>query len=270
MALDARAGRCDDGGMAETPPPPRIRAVVFDLWGTLMSERRDTFPVRARLRFERCAPILAKYGIETTQDEFTKHHQRSNSTLARLQEYGRDVSSEDRARHVFYQYHPGIADHIDEADATAFAEAYGGVIEHTPPDLLPGAREAIEECRARGLRVGLISNTGVAGGRHLRRVFEATGIIDHFDALMFSDEQRRAKPHPELFQATLDHLGATAAETVFVGDTPRYDVGPPRRYGWWVVQVGERADGDPPAHVRVANVGELFVGLETLALVTAS
>lgn len=257
-------------GMAETPPTPRIRAVVFDLWGTLMSERRDTFPVRARLRFERCVPILAKYGIETTQDEFTKHHQRSNSTLARLQEYGRDVSSEDRARHVFYQYHPGIADHIDEADATAFAEAYGGVIEQTPPDLLPGAREAIEECRARGLRVGLISNTGVAGGRHLRRVFEATGIIDHFDALMFSDEQRRAKPHPELFQATLDSLGATAAETVFVGDTPRYDVGPPRRYGWWVVQVGERADGDPPAHVRVANVGELFVGLETLALVTAS
>ncbi|TAK74185.1 MAG: HAD family hydrolase [Dehalococcoidia bacterium] len=253
--------------MTEQSTSP-IRAVVFDLWGTLMSERRDTFPVRARLRFERCAPILAKYGIETTQEEFTRHHQRSNSTLARLQEYGRDVSSEERARHVFYQYRPGLADHIDEADATAFAEAYGGVIEQTPPDLLPGAREAIEECRARGLRVGLISNTGVAGGRHLRRVFDAAGLTEHFDALMFSDEHRRAKPHPAFFQATLDTLGVAADETVFVGDTPRYDVGPPRRYGWWVVQVGERADGDPPAHVRIASVGELFAGLERIALAT--
>ncbi|RJQ10598.1 MAG: HAD family hydrolase [Dehalococcoidia bacterium] len=254
--------------MTEAAASPQIRAVVFDLWGTLMSERRDTFPVRARLRFERCAPILAKYGIETTQEEFTKHHQRSNSTLARLQEYGRDVSGEDRARHVFYQYEPGIADHIDEADATAFAEAYGGVIEHTPPDLLSGAREVLEECRARGLRTGLISNTGVAGGRHLRRVFERHRVIDYFDALMFSDEQRRAKPHPGLFQAALDTLGVTAAETVFVGDTPRYDVEPPRRYGWWVVQIGERADGDPPAHIRLPHVGELFEGLGRLALRT--
>jgi HAD superfamily hydrolase (TIGR01509 family) len=253
--------------MTELPDHPRIRAIVFDLWGTLMAERRDTFPLRARLRYERCAPILAKYGIETTQEEFTRHHQRSNSALARLQEYGRDVSSEERARHVFYQFHPGIADHIDEADATAFAEAYGGVIVHTPPDLLPGAREALDEARARGLRVGLISNTGVAGGRHLRRVLEAHEVIGHFDALMFSDELRRAKPHPALFQATLDALGVTAQETVFVGDTPRYDIAPPRRYGWWVVQVGERADGDPPAHIRVANVGELFSALEGLAVV---
>lgn len=252
--------------MAESAKSPRIRAVVFDLWGTLMSERRDTFPLRARLRYERCAPILAKYGIETTQEEFTTHHQRSNRMLARLQEYGRDVSGEDRARHVFYQYRPGIADHVEEADATAFAEAYGGVIEHTPPDLLPGAREALDECRGRGLHVGLISNTGVAGGRHLRRVFEHHDVIGHFDALMFSDEQRRAKPHPGLFQATLDTLGVTAAETVFVGDTPRYDVGPPRRYGWWVVQVGERADGDPPAHIRIPNVGGLFDAIEGLAL----
>ncbi len=59
-----------------------------------------------------------------------------------------------------------------------------------------------------------------------------------------------------------------AGEAVFVGDTPRYDVGPPRRYGWWVVQVGERADGDPPAHVRVASVGELFAGLERIAVAT--
>lgn len=254
--------------MTEPSASPRIRAVVFDLWGTLMSERRDTFPVRARLRFERCAPILAKYGIETTQEEFTRHHQRSNSTLARLQEYGRDVSGEDRARHVFYQYRPGIADHIDEADASAFAEAYGGVIDHTPPDLLPGAREALEQCRARGLRVGLISNTGVAGGRHLRRVFQHHEVLSHFDALMFSDEQRRAKPDAGLFQATLDALGVTAEEAVFVGDTPRYDVGPPRRYGWWVVQVGERADGDPPAHIRIPNVGELFEAFKRLALVT--
>ena len=49
-------------------------------------------------------------------------------------------------------------------------------------------------------------------------------------------------------------------------DTPRYDVGPPRNLGWWVVQVGDRDAGDPPAHVRVPGVGDLFAALAGLGL----
>ncbi|MGE3856807.1 MAG: HAD family hydrolase [Dehalococcoidia bacterium] len=243
-----------------------LRAIVFDLWGTLMTERRSVFPERARLRYEGVSPILRRHGIHATLEEFTDRHRASMAELAALQEQGHDVTQEERARHLLALFHPDAATRATAEDVHAFIEAYGGPIVATPPELLAGAIEAVTESRARGLRVGLISNTGVSGGRHLRPVLETYGLLDQFDSLLFSDELRRSKPHPEVFGAALDALGATPEEAVFVGDTPRYDVSPPRRYGWWVVQVGDRDDGDPPAHARVPGVGDLFPALTTLGL----
>lgn len=248
---------------------PRLQAVVFDLWGTLMAEDRAQFPERARLRFEGCAPILARYGVETTLEEFTRRQAASNRALARLHDQGRDLSAEERARHVLYQYAPAAADRMTPEDVQAFIEGYGGTVLTVRPHLLPGARQAILEARAQGMRVGLISNTGVTGGRHLRRVLDHEGLLDAFDSLIFSDEVRRAKPHPQVFTASLAALGASPETAVFVGDTPRFDVGPPRRFGWWVVQVGERDDGDPPAHRRVPGVAHLFDALRDLGLVAS-
>ena len=175
-------------------------------------------------------------------------------------------TAEERARHVIARFDRDAAERASDEDVAAFVEAYGGPIVHTPPELLAGAAEAIMGARARGLRVGLISNTGVSGGRHLRRVLEAHGLLEHFAALLFSDELRRSKPHPAIFAQALAALDVAADEAVFVGDTPRYDVGPPRQYGWWVVQVGDRDDGVPAAHARVPGVAELFPALEALGL----
>jgi FMN phosphatase YigB (HAD superfamily) len=241
-----------------------LRGIVFDLWGTLMSERRDLMQERQRLRFERVSPILERYGIRTDLEEFTRLHLTSNRTLARAQEHGRDVSPEERARHVVYQFAPGAADRLTPEDAAAFADAYGGVAILTPPALLEGAREAVEEAARRGLRVGLLSNTGIAGGRHLRPVLARYGLLDRFDALLFSDEHGISKPNPRFFDLALERLEARPEEVVFVGDTPRYDVAPPRRLGWWVVQVGDRGESDPPPHARVPGAGEVFGALDAL------
>ena len=244
-----------------------LRAIVFDLWGTLMTERRGAFPQRALLRYEGVAPVLRRHGIDVTFEEFTERHRESVAVLAALQEEGRDVTAEERALHVIARFDRAAAERASDEDVAALVEAYGGPILHTLPELLAGAAEAIAGSRARGLRVGLISNTGVSGGRHLRRVLEAHGLIAHFDSLLFSDELRQAKPHPAIFQQALADLAVTAGEAVFVGDTPRYDVAPPRRYGWWVVQVGDRDDGVPAAHARVPGVGDVFPALEALGLV---
>lgn len=243
-----------------------LRAIVFDLWGTLMTERRSAFPQRAQMRYDGVAPILRRHGIDVTLEEFTERHRESTSALSALQEEGRDVTAEERARHVIARFDSAAAERASDEDVAAFVEAYGGPIVLTPPELLAGAAEAIAEARARGLRVGLISNTGVSGGRHLRRVLDTHGLLDHFKVLLFSDELRQSKPHHGIFEAALGALDVTADEAVFVGDTPRYDVGPPRTYGWWVVQVGDRDDGDPPAHARVPGVGDLFPALDALGL----
>jgi putative hydrolase of the HAD superfamily len=243
-----------------------VEAIVFDLWGTLMSERRELFRERAALRFEGVRPVLERYDIEVDLDRFTRTHLESNRIIGQMQNAGRDITAEERARHVVYQFAPHAADRLDDRDLETFVEAYSGAIVETPPVLLDGAAAALRESRSRGLRVGLISNTGVSSGRHLRRVFQGAGILGQFDSLVFSDEHGHAKPHRALFDHAADELGVEASSAVFVGDTPRFDVGPPRRYGWWVVQVGDRDDGDPPAHRRVEGVSDVFAALEDLGL----
>lgn len=243
-----------------------IDAIVFDLWGTLMRERREVFGERAQLRYEGVRPVLDRHGIEVALEDFTRLHLESNRIIGQMQNAGRDITAEERARHVVYQLAPHAADRLDDEDLVAFVEAYSGAVVATPPELLEGALEALDEARDHGLGVGLISNTGVSSGRHLRQVFEAAGILDRFDSLVFSDELGVAKPHREVFDRAAAELGVDATSAVFVGDTPRFDVGPPRRYGWWVVQVGDRGDGDPPAHRRVESVGEVFEALRDLGL----
>ncbi|MPZ98347.1 MAG: HAD-IA family hydrolase [Dehalococcoidia bacterium] len=246
--------------------PMTVRAIVFDLWGTLMADRRELFPERARLRFEGIEPVLRRLRIEADRDTFTRTHLQSNRAIGRMQDAGRDVSAEARARHVIYQFAPSLADQLTPADCAEIVEAYSGVALRLPPILLPGAREALERARHLGLGVGLISNTGVVAGRHLRQVFESEGILDAFDSLVFSDEHGRSKPHRAIYDRALEELGVPADEAVYAGDTPRYDVGPPRRYGWWVVQVGDRDDGDPPAHRRVPGVLDVYPALEEMGL----
>ena len=72
------------------------------------------------------------------------------------------------------------------------------------PDITPGAVEAVRELRARGLRLGLISNTGRTPGRVLRRLLEDADLLPCFDVLVFSDEARVRKPAAAIFRRVLD------------------------------------------------------------------
>lgn len=245
---------------------PELRAIVFDLWGTLLIEQRALPEERALRRFEGVRAVLERHGIDVTLEEFSQRQLASNRAIGRMQNEGRDLSAEERARHVVYQLAPHRADHLDATDLHQFIEAYSGAALQAPPVPLLGAFEALDEARARGLRIGLMSNTGATAGRHLRVILERLGIADAFDAQLFSDELGVSKPAPVIFERALEALGAAPGEALFVGDTPRFDVSPPRRYGWWVVQVGDRDDGDPPAHARVPGVLDVYAAAEDLGL----
>ncbi len=76
------------------------------------------------------------------------------------------------------------------------------------------------ELHARGIRVGLISNTH----RSLAS-FQSHFEIDQFvSGAISSSEHGYMKPHASIFQAALDLLGVTAGESVMVGDSPPDDI----------------------------------------------
>jgi FMN phosphatase YigB (HAD superfamily) len=88
-------------------------------------------------------------------------------------------------------------------------------------ELRDGARELLEET-SRQYRLGLISN--FTYGPVIHNSLRKIGISQYFNALLVSDDIGWRKPSPVIFQDMLQRLGVSAAETVFVGDSPMEDI----------------------------------------------
>ncbi len=85
--------------------------------------------------------------------------------------------------------------------------------EITPRDLLPGARELLEEIRAAGMKNALGS-----ASKNAPDVIQRLGIRDLFDAVSDGHSVERQKPAPDLFLHAADQLGLVPAECVVVED----------------------------------------------------
>ena len=81
-------------------------------------------------------------------------------------------------------------------------------------------RVALERLRARGLRLGVVSNSD---GR-VEQALVAAGIRDCFDVVLDSALVGVEKPDPAIFRAALDALGVAASEALYVGDLYHVDV----------------------------------------------
>jgi putative hydrolase of the HAD superfamily len=88
---------------------------------------------------------------------------------------------------------------------------------------MPGAATALAELRARGVRVGLISNTIWPGDLH-REDLRALGLWQYIEYAVFSGDSGIWKPHPQIFLNVLEHLGVNPADAIFVGDSPKEDI----------------------------------------------
>jgi len=134
---------------------------------------------------------------------------------------------------------------IDEAFAV-FDEVRNNV------DMFPEARPALAALRE---RFTLIAVTN--GNANLEKV----GIDDLFHVHINAAMVGAAKPHRVIFDAAVDAGGATAAETLHVGDHPLYDVHGAREAGLrtvWVNRDGNEWPDDYAApDAEVAHVGEL-------------
>lgn len=85
-------------------------------------------------------------------------------------------------------------------------------------ELFPGALELIHALRARGCKLGIVTN-GFAATHHEK--IDRAGLREHVDALFLADEMGMVKPDPEIFRLACRTLGSEPARTAMVGD--RYD-----------------------------------------------
>jgi HAD superfamily hydrolase (TIGR01509 family) len=97
----------------------------------------------------------------------------------------------------------------------------------------PKVRELLQRMQQAKIKVSLASS---AHQRELEDYKRIAGIEDLIEESSSADDASRAKPHPDIFQATLKKLGVEAKNALALGDTP-YDAEAAGKAGIWTVGV---------------------------------
>jgi putative hydrolase of the HAD superfamily len=175
-----------------------IKAILFDLDDTLLDR---TMSIEAFVRQQHQQYQLAHVPYATYLRRFAELDQRGYShkpamfqTL--IAEFGVDASVE-----------AWLADFEQQAWHSCV--------------LLPDAVEVLNGLRARGYKLGVITN---GEDWSQARKLQVTGLMPLFDLVVISGNERIHKPDPQIFQRTAERLGVPPSQCAFVGDHPRNDI----------------------------------------------
>jgi putative hydrolase of the HAD superfamily len=195
------------------------RAVVFDLWDTLV----DFDPVAGRAFQDQVAARLGR-----DPDEF-----------AALWVEGRSVRESGALR----DYLLGIGapeELVDELVALRRDSTRSLLAPR------PGVVETLAELRARGYGVGLIT----VCSEDVPDVWAETPFAELFDATVFSCSVGLRKPDPRIYQLACDELAVEPKEAVFVGDGANDELAGAQRVGMQAVLVHRPGEEPPWDEVR--------------------
>ena len=189
-----------------------IRAVTYDCWGTLLRDRDWKGATDLRRSALRRFLDLNEEEASSLLDEAWRKHD----------EAWKQVETFGAGRMAAYCLEArGVSDDESISALTKeFEEAslQGGV------EAVEGAADTLISLRERGVRLGLVCDTGFSTGRVVRELLTETGLIEHLEVLCFSDEVGVPKPGNEIFAKALAELGVRPPEAIHVGDLKRTDI----------------------------------------------
>jgi HAD superfamily hydrolase (TIGR01549 family) len=204
-----------------------LRAVTFDFWSTLVDGTMTA--ERTAARVARLHAMIVGAGHACTLDEMHTAYQRA---LERVTLEARENLKEigPPGRWAILAHELGIPDGVVKYEVVE--QAYEDMTLDPLPEPMPYVHHAVEGMKRAGYRIGVICNTGMAGGSVLRQVLARHGLLDLFEVTVFSNEFGWAKPDPRIFEHTLAALGqAPAWEALHVGDIEDLDIEGARRAG---------------------------------------
>jgi len=235
-----------------------LRAITFDLWGTLIHDQDP--PEKIAKRRAIILGALAEAGHPFELEEYRAGIRAANRIAKdRIERERVDIGPEQRWNLVTHEL--GIRD--GEVPFERIAPAYVDVTVEFLPPLLPDVAETLAALHGQ-VKIGLICNTGFTGGDPLRRVLDIHGIAPYFDVLTFSNEFGYLKPDPRIFQYTLERLGVNASESLHVGDLEDADVAGARAVGMYAARYAPDGDSGTDGDLLVRDWRDFRSQLELL------
>ena len=248
-----------------------ITAVTFDLWQTLLVDDRELGLTRSNARLEGVRRILEGCGEEFDTERISEAYWECFRKCVAIREGLLDVSFPEQIDIFVESISPGLGQRLGEKTLETITGVYADSFLDYPPPAHVDAVSVLQSVREMGLRIGLISNTGMTPGTTFRTYLANTGMLDYFDTLTFSDEVKMSKPAREIFLLTLRSLETSPGQTVHVGDSIRNDVAGAKDCGLktvWITGFSERGDADDPStepDETVPGLGEVVPAIRRLS-----
>ncbi len=168
-----------------------IKACIFDLDGVIV----DT----AKYHFIAWREIARELGFE-----FTEEHNERLKGVSRM-----------RSLEILLEV-GGI--HLDQQAKERLAEKKNNdylkyILQMTPDEILPGAKEFLQEIRARRIKTALGS-----ASKNAMLILNRLQIVDLFDAVIDGTKVTKAKPDPEIFLKGAEELNVPAKNCIVFED----------------------------------------------------
>ncbi|MDH5683598.1 MAG: HAD family hydrolase [candidate division WOR-3 bacterium] len=200
-----------------------IEAVTFDLWNTIFVAKSY-----AEKRIEYLKKILDRKRINRSFEEISDAYRFSLESAEKTREQG------DYRFITVYQRLDFILEKLDVEinfeEKAKIKKYFGEIILKDEPSLVDGVLETLKALNPY-YRMGIICGSGLTPGKVIRLVLKKKNIFDYFQSQVFSDEVGYEKPHPAIFEKSLNELGVKPEQAIHIGDLLDTDIAGAKAFG---------------------------------------
>lgn len=239
---------------------PELTTVTFDLWHTLLLDTPEQGRIRSEARLEGAQAVLRGAGEEFDLEHIRRAYGDCAQYCRSVRERNLDLAFREQVGKFIDNIAPALQLRLPEAVVLQIVAVYADAFLEHPPQPHPSALRVLQETRAAGLRMALISNTAMTPGVTFRQFLEQHEMLGFFDVLTFSDELKWSKPGPQPFLSTLEQMQAAPECSVHVGDHFVHDICGAKGVGMkaiWIEGFSERPDDAGPEVAPDVSISSL-------------
>jgi putative hydrolase of the HAD superfamily len=220
----------------------RIRAIVFDMGGTLIYPADPVGETYARLAHAYGVKLPAEAATTAFREAMKSSSPRSMGSIP--------SDGNDRAwwKQIVRRSLPENAFAESKVFEAFFEEVYVYSGKPEAWGIYPEVLEVLEALRDHPVELIALSNWD----SRLHPVLDGNGLGEYLPKRFISAELGWEKPDPAIYRHVAEILRLPPAALLSIGDDPRNDVEGPRRAGWQAVQI-ERPKRDLWAAVRAVT-----------------